>query len=334
MFSFAEPGWLLLLLPIPASLFVYFIALRNKGGLPFAYKIWGGWGFSPQQLFVVVFLFASRVIYVLAFVILVGALSRPNVAYQKNVYLNSAAAILFLLDLSPSMGAVDVPPHSRIEQAKHAMRDFMANRSNDSIGIVGFGSEVALLWPASLNYQGAMKRFNDIRVASLGYGTAIGLGLAVSASHLIKLPNEHKILIVFTDGGNNTGEILPEGAADIIREQGIELYIVGLGQPDTRSALIFDPETGQQFHGNLSESYNPDRLRKIAAIAGGSFYNGASSQLLNKNIRTIDRKEESQSNTLIRVERRALEQYFIGAGLLLALLGFILRCVVFREQHI
>ncbi len=334
MLNFAEPAWLLLLLPVPASLFFYFATLRNKGGMPFSYRIWGAWGFYPRQSFVALLIFNSRCGYILSFVLLVIALSRPSISYQENIYINTGAALLFLLDLSPSMASVDIPPYTRVERAKYAVRDFIANRVNDNIGFVGFGSEAALLWPTSLNYKGAIRRLEDIDALSLGQGTAIGLGLAVSVSHLSKLPNKHKILIMFTDGSNNTGEILPEGAAEIIRNKGIEFYIIGLGQIGTRSALIIDPDTGQQFRGNLSESYNPERLRKIAMIAGGTFYNGMNNKILQQNMAAIHKAEENKNNMAIRFKQQNLEQYFITAALLLLLFGFTIRCIILQEQHI
>ncbi|MEM9424986.1 MAG: VWA domain-containing protein, partial [Spirochaetota bacterium] len=303
MFNFADPVWLLLLLPIPACLFFYFGSLRRKGGLPYAYRVWGAWGFYPRQPFIALLVFISRCAYILAFILLIVSLARPSISRKEQIYISTGAAILFLFDLSPSMAAVDVSPYTRIERAKQAVRDFIANRVNDSIGFVGFGSEAALLWPASLNYQGAIQRLEDIHVPGLGQGTAIGLGLAISASHLSKLPNKRKVLIMLTDGSNNTGEILPEGAAEIIRNKGIDFYIIGLGQLGTRSAFITDPDTGQQFRGNLRQSYDPERLRKIAQIAGGTFYNGMNHKLLEQNMSAIDKAEESPNNVAIRVKR-------------------------------
>ncbi|WGK69838.1 VWA domain-containing protein [Candidatus Haliotispira prima] len=334
MFSFTEPVWLLLLLPVPACLFFYFVTLRHRGGLPFSYRVWGAWGFYPRQPLVALLIFSSRLCYILSFILLIVALSRPGISRQEEVYIDTGAAVLFLLDLSPSMAAIDIPPYTRIERAKQAIRDFISNRVNDSIGFVGFGSEAALLWPASLNYDSAIERLEDIHVPSLGQGTAIGLGLAISASHLGKLPNERKILIMLTDGSNNTGEILPEGAAEIIRNKEIEFYIIGLGRAGTQSALIIDPKTERQFRGRLSESYNPERLRKIARIAGGVFYNGMNQKLLQQNMAAIDKAEEGQNNIAIRVKRRSLEQGFIIVTLVLALLGFVIRCVILQEQHL
>ncbi len=334
MYSFAEPIWLLLLLPVPACLFFYFVTLRHKGGLPFSYRVWGSWGFYPRQPLIGFWILVSRACYILSFVLLIVALARPGIARQEEVYISTGAAILFLLDLSPSMAAVDIPPYSRIERAKNSIVSFIAGRTNDSIGFVGFGSEAALLWPTSLNYKGARERLKDIKVPSMGQGTAIGLGMAVSASHLGKLPNQRKILIMLTDGSNNTGEILPEGAAAIIRNKDIEFYIIGLGQIGTSSALITDPESGRQFLGKLSESYNPDRLRTIARIAGGTFYNGMNHRLLQQNMASINKAEETQHNLAIRVKRQPLEQGFIIAALLLVLLGALLRCVFLQEQQL
>ena len=334
MFSFSEPVWLLLLLPVPACLFFYFVTLRHKGGLPFAYRTWGSWGFHPRQPLISLQIFISRCLYILAFITLIAALSRPNISRQEEIYVNTGAAILFLFDLSPSMAAVDIVPYTRIDRAKQATRDFINSRVNDSIGFVGFASGAALLWPASLNYEGAIKRLDDIAVPSLGQGTAIGLGMAVAASHLNELPNKRKILIMLTDGSNNSGEILPEGAAEIIRNKNIEFYIVGLGQMGTHSALITDLETGQQYRGELSESYNPKRLQRIAEVAGGTFYNGMNYRLLQQNMAAINKAEESQNDVAIRVRSVSLERHFILTALILALLGFTLRNVILGEQHL
>ena len=328
MLSFTQPLWLLLLLPMPASLFFYFVVLRHRGGLPFAYRIWGMRGFCPRQLSVVVLVLLSRVCYTCTFVFLVIALSRPSIARQQEVYIRSGAAILFLLDLSPSMAAVDIPPYTRLERAKQAIRDFMARQINDSIGFAGFGSEASLLWPSSRNYRSAMQRLDEISLSSLGQGTAIGLGLAISAHHLSKLPNERKVLVMFTDGSNNTGEILPEGAAQIIRNNAIELYIIGMGQVDTNSAVITDPKSGQRFRARLSEGYNPQRLRNIARIAGGTFSNGIDDGLFVQDI------TEQENYTAIEVVRRELEQHFVLLALILAMLGFAIRSLFLREHHV
>ena len=158
--------------------------------------------------------------------------------------------------------------------------------------------------------------------------------MAVAASHLNELPNKRKILIMLTDGSNNSGEILPEGAAEIIRNKNIEFYIVGLGQMGTHSALITDLETGQQYRGELSESYNPKRLQRIAEVAGGTFYNGMNYRLLQQNMAAINKAEESQNDVAIRVKSVSLERHFILTALILALLGFTLRNVILGEQHL
>lgn len=330
MLSFGQPLWLLLLLPLPASVFFYFVVLRHRGGLPFAYRVWGLRGFRPRQLSVVVLVLLSRIFYTCTFILLVIALSRPTISRQQEVYIRSGAAILFLLDLSPSMAAVDVPPYTRLERAKQAIRDFMAKRVNDSIGFAGFGSEASLLWPSSRNYRAAMQRLGEISLSSLGQGTAIGLGLAISAHHLSKLPNERKVLVMFTDGSNNTGEIVPEGAAQIIRNNEIEFYIIGMGRAATNSAVITDPKSGQRFRAQLSEGYNPQRLQNIARIAGGIFYNGIDGKLLEQNINAME--QEQQNYTAIEVVRRPLEQYFLFWALLLAVLGFGIRNIFLQEE--
>ena len=330
MLSFAQPVWLLLLLPMPASVFFYFVVLRHRGGLPFAYRIWGMRGFRPRQHSVALLVLLSRICCVCTFILLVVALSRPSIARREEFYINSGAAILFLLDLSPSMAAVDIPPYTRIEKAKHAIRDFMAKRINDSIGFAGFGSEASLLWPASSNYRAAMQRLDDIALYSLGRGTAIGLGLAISVHHLKKLPNERKILIMLTDGSNNTGEILPEGAAQLIRTNAIEFYIIGMGQVATSSALITDPKSGQRLRARLSEGYNPQRLIDIARIAGGVFYDGIDDKLLQQSVNAMDREQ----HTAIEVVRHALEPHFLIWALILALLGFGVRSIFLQENHL
>lgn len=331
MLNFQNPIWLVLLIPIPACVFFYFFPLGKLGGLPFPFRLWNAWGFAPRQRFLGLFLWLSRAMFCLAIVLLIVALAKPSITQQREVYFSPGSAIMLVMDLSPSMAAIDTEPYTRLEQSQTVISNFINKLANDSIGIVGFGSEASLMWPTTLHHDTVIRRLKELRIMSLGQGTALGLGLSVAALHLEKLSNKNKIIILFTDGSNNTGEIQPEGAADMIRELGIQLYIVGVGKEGTDIVQFVDPASGKFISGELSSAYNPQRLQRIAQIAGGKFFAARSNELLLYNLVSISNQESQQRNIGVRVEKRDLHIEFLFAAFYLILATFFLRFVFLKE---
>ncbi len=153
----------------------------------------------------------------------------PSMKSAEIVWLNRGADIIFILDVSPSMAAIDMDGKNRYEIGKSLLTQFAQKRPTDSIGLVAFGEDAALLLPPTSDRYALELRLEQLRIGELGDGTAIGMGIAVAAYHLDKSSAKRKIAVLITDGENNAGTIHPETAADLLRELGISFWVIAVG---------------------------------------------------------------------------------------------------------
>ncbi|MCL2138569.1 MAG: VWA domain-containing protein [Treponema sp.] len=127
----------------------------------------------------------------------------PIIKTSKTIWLNRGADILFVIDISPSMAAIDMGGQSRIDTAKKMMVNLMQSRPSDSIGLVAVGNDAAMLIPPTSDHQAVELRLEELQLGELGDGTALGMGLAIAAYHLDKSAAPKKITVLISDGENN-----------------------------------------------------------------------------------------------------------------------------------
>lgn len=328
MLSFNHPAFLSLLLLVPA-----YYALRKAGFLPgieFPLTLgdWNGPPFRWTSAFMRVMGFLSRFASIVAFSCAVIALAGPVMFREEPVYSGANTGVVFVIDASPSMAARDIGNETRIDSARRFIRAFAANRPGDAFGLVAFGSESALLVPPTTDHRVFLARLDSLSIGELGEGTALGLGLAVAAAHLVNRGPGHSCVIVLTDGENNTGEINPKTAAAIFPDHGIRLYIVGVGTKGEVPLDYTDPVTSRHYSGVLDSEYDESALREIAARANGVYVPAASKGALEAVFADIGQAVPATGASWTRTVEQPVESPFILLSAALFAFAWVLRRLV------
>ncbi len=331
MWTLEQPGYLFLLLLIPAGVYFRHIHRRRGGRLPFSVSLWRGSKLTVPNRTMRFFLFLGAVSFWTGVALLIFALAGPGKARRERLFLNRGLDIMIVLDESPSMSAQDFQPDNRFETAKKVIKEFISKRENDAIGLVSFSTEAALRVPPTFDREAFLERLESLSMMSLGEGTAIGMGIAVAALHLERSSAEQGIIVLLTDGENNAGEITPESAADIASTIGVRIYVIGIGTQGEVTIELKDPQTGTVTKGRWNSRFNEELLARIAESANGRYFSAKSPGALASVFRTIDSIEsgEKRSKTLIRIEPRY--HYFILIGLCCVLFEFLIRKGFYRE---
>ena len=229
----------------------------------------------------------------LALFILVFALARP-VTLEKTVTPPvEGKDIMIALDVSGSMEALDFQPKNRITAAKNIIEEFVKGRKSDRLGLVFFAKESFLQVPLTTDYDIFSELLARVTTGVIEDGTAIGNGLGLALSRLESSKAKSKVIILLTDGDNNSGNISPETAANLAAEQGVKVYSILIGT----SGLVPFP-AGKDFFGRdtfqkVQMKVNPELLRNISDKSGGKFYQSISTEELQKAFKDIDELEKS-----------------------------------------
>lgn len=331
MLTFEAPLYMLLFLFIPAGIYLRHFS-RTRGNLiSFPFSIWRQAGFVPRLGGVRILLLISHAAFWTGAASIIVALAGPGIAVRERVFLNRGIDMILVLDESPSMAARDFQPENRFETARETIRRFVLGRENDPIGLVSFGYEAALRVPPTLDYRYLLSRLDELRIMDLGDGTAIGMGIAVAGLHLKDSTAREKVIILLTDGKNNTGEIPPETAAQIAAQIGARVYAVGIGSEEETPIEFVDPRTGKHYRGTLEGGFNEELLRSIVEKSGGSYFYAGNPGTLNAIFGAIDSLETIERRVRIRVRTRPVHDRFILAGILLLLVDFFFRMRLLRE---
>jgi len=268
----------------------------------------------------------------LGVVVCIVALSSPARVYRERINLTRGMDIVFVLDESPTMAAMDFEPYNRFEAAQRIIRRFVQGRENDGIGLVSFSRDAALRVPPTVDHQHLLDELDSLSIMELGDGTAIGLGIALGALHLQSSTAEQRVLILLTDGKNNVSEILPDVAAGVARDLGVRIHTVGIGSPGEIPIEFTDPHTNRTYRGIVSDAYEADALRGLADITGGNFFEAASLGSLEAVFQTLDTVETVERRARVEVRTESLYRHFILLGLLLIMFDFVARRVLLRER--
>ena len=308
----ASPYWLLLLLAIPAL--VLWNHRRPGAALPFPrlpQRSGGAWRARWGHV--------ARLGAVGLFSI---ALARPQLGYTWEEATTQGIDLEIVLDLSGSMGARDFNP-DRLAVAKTVIRDFIAGRPADRIGLVVFSG--AAVTRAPLTQDRAMLNFlvDSLALHELPEGTAIGMGLANGAARLRSSDAKSKVILLVTDGVNNAGEIDPRSAAAVAKGLGIRVYTIGVGTRGRAPTPVTtrDPRTGHESvrYVDIEVDVDEPLLQDIARTTGGRFFRATDAEALRQTFREIDGLEKTTRESKRYVRYREAFAPFVLAALALAL---------------
>lgn len=253
--------------------------------------------------------------------LMVLALMRPQFVGEPIENARSGRSIMLTLDISESMEAQDMnisgQPFDRLSIAKSVIDDFIDHRKGDRLGLVLFGSESFLHAPLSFDHKMIKRFLADAQIGFLGPKTAIGEAIGLSVKKLMEQQaTGDRIMVLLSDGQNNSGVLEPMQAAQLAKAQGIKIYIVGLGA----SQMIVD-----SFFG--SSAVNPSQdleaaepeLKKIAALTGGSYFRARDHNALAGIYNQIDRLEPIVVDNQVIVPKKELFYWPLGLAVLFML---------------
>jgi Ca-activated chloride channel family protein len=245
---------------------------------------------------------ALRILEYCGALLLLVSAAGPLIKISETVWLNRGADILFVLDISPSMAALDMGGTSRFNIARELLKDFAERRPSDSIGLAAVGYDAALLVPPTTDRELLALRLEGLRIGEMGDGTALGMGLALAAYHLEKSTAPRRAVVLISDGENNAGAIHPETAAAMLKDAGISLWVIGIGSGGEVPIDYVDPFTRIRRTGLFDSSYDTEALRQMSAAGGGTLISAPSADTLAAAFAHLDDQEivVRRSGTVIR----------------------------------
>lgn len=325
--QFAEKHWFWLLLLVPAML-AWYIWRQNKNEAELQYSSFHLFKNITPSL-------KSRLrhtlfgLRLLAFVLLVTALARPQSKSSWKDTKTEGIDIAISLDVSLSMLAKDFNPN-RLEVAKEVILDFIDGRPNDRIGLVLFGGEAFTQCPLTSDHKVLKNMFPQIKAGILNQGTAIGLGLANAVARIKDSKAKSKVIIFISDGVNNVGEISPITAGELAKTYGIRVYCIGVGTRGKALQPVAMYAEGQYEYDYVDVDVDEKVMKEISELTEGKYFRATDEESLKSIYSEIDKMEKS-----IVSERNFSKkaEHFLPLALLafiLLLLEFSLRYTVFK----
>jgi Ca-activated chloride channel family protein len=318
--------WLFLLIPIAFAMF--WQRLKPKSAFAFSDfgNILAATGGRPSRGRVV--LSALRT---LALVMIVVALARPQRGSSEQEILTEGIDIIVALDASGSMATEDFKPHNRLHVAKTVVSDFIDGRVNDRIGMVVFAASSFTQCPLTLDYGILTELVKRIEIGMIDRTrTAIGNAVVTCVDRLKDSQAESKVVILLTDGRNNSGEIDPITAAKVAASMGVKIYTIGVGTLEGGRIPVDDPIWGRRYVTAETE-LDEESLQAIADETGGKYFRATNENALAEIFDRIDRLERTEVKIRRYTDYSELMLYLALPALLAVLLEGMLSSTLFRK---
>jgi Ca-activated chloride channel family protein len=256
----------------------------------------------------------------LALVVL--ALVQPVRLWERVESEQQGVSIMLAVDISSSMLAEDFRPDNRIEVAKREVIRFVEGRESDWIGLVAFAGEALTMVPGTLDHTVVETAVESLEAGQLRDGTAIGVALATAANRLRDLDSESRVVVLLTDGDNNSGSISPAEAAEAAATLGIRVYTIGVGRDGVAPVPVARTAFGYQY-ANVRVRVNDELLDQIASRTGGLYFRATEAEGLTRIYDRINELEATPLREVRTVERVGLRREV----LVLALAALVLELV-------
>ena len=262
------------------------------------------------------------VLRLISIALIIIVIARPQSVSSWEETETQGIDIVMALDVSGSMLSQDLQP-DRLQAAKKVAAEFITDRKNDNIGLVIFAGESFTQCPLTTDHKVLLNLLNEINFGMIEDGTAIGLGLANSVNRLKDSESESRVVILLTDGTNNSGQIAPLTAADLARSYGIRVYTVGVGTKGMAPTPVNTPY-GIRMQ-NMPVDIDEKTLTEIAAMTGGQYFRAQDTEGLRQVYEEIDEMERYLISVQNVTRRQELFLPFALCAMGLILLELLLR---------
>jgi len=326
-FQYLHPQffWLFSLIPILIGWF-YLVQNKRKTSLKLGYTAGllqvKSWKTSAEKI--------VPILRLLALSALIIALARPVThSVTKKNKTNRGIDILMAIDISASMLARDLSPN-RLEALKKVAIDFVNKRPNDRIGIVGYAGESFTKTPITSDKEIIIKTIRELNYGELEGGTAIGMGLGTAINRIKDSKAKSKVIILLTDGVNNSGFVDPITASEIAKEYGIKVYTIGIGTNGMAMFPVAKNLDGSLVYQNQPVEIDEALLRQIAKETSGKYFRATSNTKLKAIYDEIDMMEKTISEEIKFENYDELYRQWVIIALALLVLEFLMRKTLFR----
>lgn len=312
--------WLLLLLLLVPLLVYGRYARRRQTALPFTD---GRVLKALPHTWVTYARWLLPVLYTAGLTLLIVALARPLKGIDERRVSREAIDMVILLDVSSSMLAEDFHLDgrrvNRMEVCLHTAKEFIQMRRNDRISVIAFAGVPYVMAPLTFDHGWVLQQVNRIEIAMVQDGTAIGSAIASGLNRLRDSEAESRVIVLLTDGVNNTGNISPENAARAAAALGVRVHAIGAGTQDYAPFPVRDPFGGRRYVQQLAV-FDEAQLRRIADITGGQYFHANDTEALRRIYDEIDQMErtEIEMDEFTRFEERFMPFLLWALGLLIA----------------
>ena len=328
--SFYSP-FILILLPL-AGVGVWYAHKKNrKPGLRFSSgELFKGLGSSLKARL------ASQlyILRIISLVLIILALARPRSPVADSKIQSEGIDIILAIDCSSSMLAEDFKMNgrrqSRVEVVKDVVRDFIKGRHNDRIGIIAFAARAYTVCPLTLDYGWLLDNLSRVKTGLIEDGTAIGSGIASALNRLKDTQAKGKVIILLTDGRNNTGNISPQTASEAAKALKVKVYTIGAGTKGLAPYPVKD-FFGNTVYQSIQIDIDEDVLKDIASQTGARYFRATDTASLREIYQEIDKLEKTSMEEKGYLEYKELFPYLLIPGIGLLFLEIFLTNTVLRK---
>ncbi|MBL7048753.1 MAG: VWA domain-containing protein [Nitrospira sp.] len=327
---FNDP-WLLLFLPVVLALSIYSRTKTNHPALLFpSGKMFKGLGQTLRTRTAK----SLIVVRILALLLIVIALARPQEMLEDAKIEAEGIDIVLAIDTSTSMLAEDFKLEgrrtNRLSAVKEVVKEFIGNRYSDRIGIVAFASRAYTVAPLTLDYSWLIQNLQRIETGMIEDGTAIGSGLSSALNRLKDSTAKSKVVILLTDGRNNSGRISPLTAAGAANALNIKVYTIGAG---TRGLAPYPVKSafGRTIYKNVRIDVDEEILMQVADKTNGRYFRATDTDSLREIYKEIDEMEKTDIEEEGYAVYGEIFHLFLIPGILLLIAEMILKNTVLRR---
>jgi len=246
---------------------------------------------------------------------LIIALARPRSAGRAEQSTTEGINIVVCFDISSSMLAEDFQPQNRLEVARDKVKQFIAMRTSDRIGVVAFSGEALTQVPLTTDYPVVMAAVDNLQPGQLEDGTAIGTAIATAANRLRDAPGNSRVVVLLTDGVNNRGSIDPRTAAQAAAAFGVKIYTIGVGTEGMAPVPVGRGVFGLRYE-NRPVEIDDALLTDVAKRTGGRYFRARDAAALQRITEEIDRLERTPVRTRVYTRYSELYRWPLGIALL------------------
>ena len=264
---------------------------------------------------------------ILALSLIIIAIARPRSSSEVEKIDTEGIDIVMAMDVSTSMLARDFNP-DRISAAKDIAIEFIAQRPTDRMGIVVFAGESYTQCPLTTDRAVLINMMKEIQTNLIQDGTAIGDGLATAVARMMDSDAKSRVVILLTDGVNNSGAVAPLTAAEIASTYGIRVYTIGVGANGTAPYPVMTP-WGVEVQ-NIPVEIDEDLLKGIAEKTGGRYFRATDNTKLAEIYTEINKMEKARTTIdSFPVYKELFDRYALAA-LVLLLLEMLVKLLIRR----